>query len=63
MGYVMCFIMGVISTQMFMAFLANWEWSNRGRLEQRIKYLERNLCCGKGVFGCKAGPNCEWDHK
>lgn len=39
------------------------EWSKRRDVEKRLKYLERNLCCGEGYFGCTGGPQCPWDHK
>lgn len=50
------------------AWFAGWmrvrsEWSARRDLERRLAKLERNLCCGAGIFGCKGGPNCTWDHK
>lgn len=53
-----------ITTMAFLAWLiVHAEWQARRKLESCVKYLERNLCCGAGIFGCKGGPRCDYDHK
>lgn len=60
-----CFgvLVGVVVLVAILWFVARWEWQQRVKINRRLEYLERNLCCGKGVFGCRQGPNCDWDHK
>lgn len=63
----MAFGLGVLTGVAVMAFIAWWvsriEWAKRIKLERRLEKLERNLLCGKGVFGCNGGPDCKWEHK
>ena len=53
-----------LASMAFMSWLAiRSEWKVRVQLDNRVKYLERHLCCGAGVFGCSGGRNCTFDHK
>jgi hypothetical protein len=61
------FILGLITGLVITIFLS-WLITRRELLDyyelnKRLKYLERHLCCGKGIFGCDGGANCKWDHK
>lgn len=60
-----CFgvLVGVVVLAAILWFVARVEWAERRKIERRLKYLESNLCCGQGVFGCRRGPKCDWEHK
>lgn len=63
MNFAIGFCCGIASMA-FMSWLAiRAEWKTRVELANRLKYLERNLCCGAGFFGCSGGRNCTFDHK
>ncbi len=53
-------LVGVVVRVAILWFVARWEWAE---ITRRLEYLEKNLCCGQGVFGCRRGPKCDWDHK
>ena len=63
LGIGLGFVIGVVATLFLGMFAIDWEWNERQKIDRRLQYLEKNLCCGKGVFGCDGGPNCFWDHK
>jgi len=60
-----CFgvLVGVVVLVVILWFVARWEWSERRKIDNRLRKLEYHLCCGRGIFGCTGGPNCDWDHK
>jgi len=56
-------IVGGLAVLIVADMLLHWEWSHRRKIERKVDEMWKHLACGKGILGCDAGPDCDWDHK